>query len=286
MDYENFPTLRVEVDEGVASVTIGHGEINLMDLAMLADLDRVGRQLEADPAVKVVVLQSANPDFFVAHADINVITQLPAQPPEREEKLGWVHAVLDRFRTMPKATIAKIQGRCRGGGSELALACDMRFAEIGRGVLCQPEVGVGIIPGAGGSVRLPRLVGRGRALEIILGCGDFPAEIGRALRLCEPGAACRRDRLLRELPCASHRGLSSRDNRGGEAGSQHGRGWHRGRTRSRGRDLPGCGAFGAGQATHGCGPRDRHADGNHRKVLLQPCLGTPGRAVIRAVIPR
>jgi enoyl-CoA hydratase/carnithine racemase len=177
MDYRNFSTLRVEVDEGVATVTIDHGEINLMDLAMLADLDRVGRQLEADRAVKVVVLQSANPDFFIAHADINVITRLPAQPPAREEKLGWVHAVLDRFRRMPKATIAKIQGRCRGGGSELALACDMRFAEIGRGVLCQPEVGVGIIPGAGGSVRLPRLVGRGRALEIILGCGDFPAEI-------------------------------------------------------------------------------------------------------------
>jgi enoyl-CoA hydratase/carnithine racemase len=177
MVYDSFETLRVAVDDGVAFVTIEHGEINLMDRAMLADLDRVGRRLEADPAVRVVVLQSANPDFFIAHADINVITQLPAQPPEREEKLGWVHAVLDRFRTMPKATIAKIQGRCRGGGSELALACDMRFAEIGRGVLCQPEVGVGIIPGAGGSVRLPRLVGRGRALEIILGCGDFPAEI-------------------------------------------------------------------------------------------------------------
>jgi enoyl-CoA hydratase/carnithine racemase len=60
---------------------------------------------------------------------------------------------------------------------EAALACDMRFAEIGRAVLCQPEVGVGIIPGAGGSVRLPRLVGRGRALEIVLGCGDFSAEV-------------------------------------------------------------------------------------------------------------
>jgi enoyl-CoA hydratase/carnithine racemase len=177
MDYDSFGSLRVAVDDGVAFVTIDHGEINLMDLAMLTDLDRVGRQLEADPAVKVVVLQSANPDFFIAHADMHVIAQLPAQPPARGEKLGWVHAALDRFRTMPKATIAKIQGRCRGGGSELALACDMRFAEIGRGVLCQPEVGVGIIPGAGGSVRLPRLVGRGRALEIILGCGDFPAEI-------------------------------------------------------------------------------------------------------------
>jgi enoyl-CoA hydratase/carnithine racemase len=177
VEYGSYSTLRVTVDKAVASITIDHGELNLMDMAMLDDLDRVGRQLETDPAVKVVVLQSANPQFFIAHADINVITRLPATPPVREEKLGWVHATLDRFRTMPKATIAKIQGRCRGGGSELALACDMRFAEIGRGVLCQPEVGVGIIPGAGGSVRLPRLIGRGRALEVILGCGDFPAEL-------------------------------------------------------------------------------------------------------------
>ena len=76
-----------------------------------------------------------------------------------------------------KATIAKIEGFCRGGGSELALACDMRFAALGKAVLGQPEVGVGIIPGGGGSTRLPRLVGRGRALEIILGCGDIPADV-------------------------------------------------------------------------------------------------------------
>ncbi len=192
MEYADFSTLRVDVAGGIATVTIDHGEINLMDLAMVGDLDRVGRQLERDDAVRVVVLQSANPEFFVAHADIELITQLPATPPPRNERLGWVHAVLDRFRTMPRATIAKIQGRCRGGGSELALACDMRFAEIGRAVLCQPEVGVGIIPGAGGSVRLPRLVGRNRALEIILGCGDYTAEIAerygyvnRALRAAE-----------------------------------------------------------------------------------------------------
>ena len=192
MEYADFSTLRVDVAGGIATVTIDHGEINLMDLAMVGDLDRVGRQLERDDAVRVVVLQSANPEFFVAHADIELITQLPATPPPRNERLGWVHAVLDRFRTMPRATIAKIQGRCRGGGSELALACDMRFAEIGRAVLCQPEVGVGIIPGAGGSVRLPRLVGRNRALEIILGCGDYTAEIAerygyvnRALRAGE-----------------------------------------------------------------------------------------------------
>ena len=176
MEYQDFTTLRVAVVAGVARVTLDHGPINLMDMAMLADLDRAGRMLEADPDVKVVILQSANPDFFVAHGDVSVIPHLPAEPTPREQKLGDVHAIVDRFRTMPKATIAQIEGRCRGGGSELALACDMRFAAIGRAFLGQPEVGVGIIPGAGGSARLPRLVGRGRALEIILGCADFNAE--------------------------------------------------------------------------------------------------------------
>lgn len=176
MDYTNFNTLSVNLAAGVARVTIDHGEINLMDMAMLADLDRAGRMLEADPAVKVVILQSANPEFFVAHADVTLIQQLPPAPAPREEKLGQVNAILDRFRTMPKATIAKIEGRCRGGGAELAMACDMRFAAIGRAFLNQPEAGVGIIPGAGGTVYLPRLVGRARALEAILGCADFNAE--------------------------------------------------------------------------------------------------------------
>ncbi|SAL79845.1 short chain enoyl-CoA hydratase [Caballeronia choica] len=176
MNYPEFTTLRVDVAAGVARLTIDHGPINLMDGAMLADLDRASRLLEDDQAVKVVILQSANPDFFIAHGDVSAIQQLPSKPAPREQKLGDLHAILDRFRTMPKATIAKIEGRCRGGGSELALACDMRFAAIGRAFLCQPEVGVGIIPGAGGSARLPRMVGRGRALEIILGCADFNAE--------------------------------------------------------------------------------------------------------------
>jgi 1,4-dihydroxy-2-naphthoyl-CoA synthase len=123
--------------------------------------------VESDDAVTVVVLQSANADFFIAHADLNVIATLPPAPAPREGTLGVFNAIFDRFRTMPKVSIAKIQGRARGGGSELALACDMRFATLGRGVLGHPEVGVGIIPGAGGTARLPRLVGQGRALEII-----------------------------------------------------------------------------------------------------------------------
>lgn len=192
MDYANYATLSVAVANGIARVTLDNGPINLLDLPMLIDLDRVGRELEADDAVKVVVLQSANPEFFVAHADITLIQQQPATPEPREAKLGQFHAMVDRFRTMPKVTIAKIAGRCRGGGNELALACDMRFGAIGRAVFGQPEVGVGLIPGGGGTVRLPQLVGRGRAIEIILGCGDFSAEmaerygfINRALPVAE-----------------------------------------------------------------------------------------------------
>jgi len=177
MSYEGYSALRVAVERGVAFVTIDHPPINLLDLALIIDLDRVSRELDADAAVKVVVLQSANPDFFVAHADVTLIQQMPPELPPRAEKLGMFHAMVDRFRTMPKATIAKIEGRCRGGGSELALSCDMRFAALGTAVLGQPEVGVGIIPGGSGCVRLPRLVGRGRALEIILGCGDFSADM-------------------------------------------------------------------------------------------------------------
>jgi len=177
MANHDYQALRIAIDRGVAFVTIDNGPINLLDQALIGDLDRAGRELEADPAVKVVVLQSANPDFFIAHADINLIQQLPATPPPRTEKLGAFQAMVDRFRTMPKATIARIEGYCRGGGSELVLACDMRFAALGKAVLGQPEVGIGIVPGGGGSVRLPRLVGRGRALEIILGCGDFGADV-------------------------------------------------------------------------------------------------------------
>jgi enoyl-CoA hydratase/carnithine racemase len=177
MSYEGYNGIRVATDRGVAFVTIDNPPINLLDLTLIIDLDRVGRELQADPAVTVVVLQSANPDFFVAHADVTLIQQMPANLPPRAETLGMFHAMVDRFRTMPKATIAKIEGRCRGGGSELALSCDMRFAARGTAVLGQPEVAVGIIPGGSGCVRLPRLVGRGRALEIILGCGDFSADL-------------------------------------------------------------------------------------------------------------
>jgi enoyl-CoA hydratase/carnithine racemase len=108
MEYQNYQALRIAIDQGVAFVTIDNGPINLLDSNLVADLDRAGRELEADRDVKVVVLQSANPDFFIAHADVSMIQQLPVAPPSRTDKLGSFHAMVDRFRTMPKATIAKL----------------------------------------------------------------------------------------------------------------------------------------------------------------------------------
>jgi len=176
MDYQDYRALRVTVEEGVARVVIDHPPINLFDAALIVEMDRVGRALETDSDVRVVVIESADPAFFIAHADVNLILGLPAGGTQPSEP-SFFQQMVDRFRTMPKATIAKIEGICRGGGSELALSMDMRFAALGRAVLAQPEVAVGIIPGGSGTQRLPRLVGRSRALEIALGAGDFPADL-------------------------------------------------------------------------------------------------------------
>jgi enoyl-CoA hydratase/carnithine racemase len=176
MQNDGYETLHVRVEEGIARATIDHPPINLFDLPLILDMDRFGREAEADPDVRVVIVDSADPEFFIAHADVNLILQLPReeQPPPTE--LPLFTAMTERFRTMPKATIAVIEGRARGGGSELVLAMDMRFAARGRARLSQPEVALGIIPGGGGTQRLPLVVGRARALEVVLGCEDIDAD--------------------------------------------------------------------------------------------------------------
>jgi enoyl-CoA hydratase/carnithine racemase len=175
MDDDN-GALRVEIAGGIARATIDHPPINLLDLELIMDLHRFGLEVAADPGVRVVVLDSADPEFFAAHADVTLIQALPADDATLHDEPSLFQAVVDRFRTMPKATIAVIEGVARGGGSELALSFDMRFASLERTVLAQPEVGVGIIPGGSGTQRLPGLVGRGRALEIVLGGGDIDGE--------------------------------------------------------------------------------------------------------------
>lgn len=176
MDTSGYRALRITIDDGIARVVIDHPPINLFDFVLITEMDRLSRELEADPAVRVVVVSSADPDFFIAHADVNLILRLPAAK-EPVTEPSFFQAIVERFRTMPKVTIAQIEGYCRGGGSELAASMDMRFAALGRAVLAQPEVAVGILPGGSGTQRLPRLVGRSRALEIALGADDFSAAL-------------------------------------------------------------------------------------------------------------
>ena len=204
MAYDGYECLRVRVEEGVARVTIDHPPINLFDLALMREVDRIGTEVAADPAVKVVVFDSANPDFFIAHADVELILRLPTEAPPRPTALGFFHAMVDRFRTMPKVSVAMIEGRARGGGSEFVLSLDLRFGALGRAILAQPEVALGIIPGGSGTQRLPRLIGRARALEVILGCEDVPADLAerwgylnRALPPAELGPFV--DRLARRI---------------------------------------------------------------------------------------
>ena len=175
MSYEGYRAVSVALDGGVATVTIDNGPINLFDLALYPDMVRLADELAVDDEVRVVLLQSANPDFFIAHFDVSLIVHIPTGMAEPTE-LNDFHKMCEAFRTMPKATIAVIEGRVGGGGSELALSCDMRFAALGRAVFNQPEVALGILPGGSGTARLPRLVGRSRALEVILGCDDIDAE--------------------------------------------------------------------------------------------------------------
>lgn len=177
MAYDGYDCLKIRVDRGVAFVTIDHPPINLFDMALISEMNNVGMEIEADDSVKVVVIDSANPDFFIAHADVELIQTMPSEVPPKADTLSPFHMMVDRFRTMPKASIAKIEGRCRGGGSELVLSMDMRFAALGTAILSQPEVSLGIIPGGSGTQRLPRLMGRGRTLEVVLGCSDFPADL-------------------------------------------------------------------------------------------------------------
>ena len=174
MAYEDYHALRVQVADGIARATIDHPPINLLDLELILELDRFSQEVGADAGARVVILDSADPGFFAAHADVTLIQALPTDDPDLHDEPSGFQTMVERFRTMPKATIAVIEGVARGGGSELALSFDLRFAGPGA-VFAQPEILVGIIPGGSGTQRLPRLVGRSRALEIILGGDDIDA---------------------------------------------------------------------------------------------------------------
>jgi enoyl-CoA hydratase/carnithine racemase len=176
MQYSDYECFQFRFDAGVAFASISHPPINLLDEALSQELDRLGRELEADDSVRVVVLQSALADFFIAHSGLG---RVGAASNRVSHTRGFrlTQMIGERFRNMPKVTIAKIEGRARGGGSEIALAMDMCFAALGKAIFGQPEAAVGLVPGGGSTQRLPRLIGRGRALEVLLGCDDLSAEL-------------------------------------------------------------------------------------------------------------
>lgn len=163
-------------EAGIAWITFDAPPMNLLGGALIGALLGLVDELERDSTTRVAVLRSADPDFWVAHGDVVSITAVPVAPVALASEPGFVHQLFERIRRLPQVTIAQIEGFARGGGSELALACDMRFAARGKAVFGQPEIALGILPGAGGTARLTRLLGRARASEIILGGDDFSAE--------------------------------------------------------------------------------------------------------------
>src|SRR5499425_55877 len=158
-------------------VTIDLPPLNIFGPKAVPLLNRVITAIETDEQVKVVVFDSAIEGFFLTHYDflarIEDTTGLPPGP----TGLQPLPDMLVRLSRAPAVSIASIRGRATGVGSELALACDMRFASREKAILSHFEVGAGVVPGGGPMARLPRLIGRGRALEVFLGADDFPADL-------------------------------------------------------------------------------------------------------------
>lgn len=182
MKYEGFTTFSVVQNDGIATVTFDFGTENVQGQEMLADLNILAMRLERDRETKVVIFESANPEIWVCHYDTELLKDMSDEAVSREEaQLLDLQAVCERISKVPQATIAKLEGFARGGGHELALALDMRFAVRGKFKFMQMEVGMGILPCGGGASRMARQTGLGRALEIILSARDFDADEAEAM---------------------------------------------------------------------------------------------------------
>ena len=171
-----FETLRVRTEGPVLFVEIAAPPMNLLGPQLVRDLVSLIQRAEADNTIHVLVFTSADPDYFIAHVDLTRVLEYR----QEAAKLTGEASIAALFRHLSASrliTIAQIEGRVRGAGSEFVLACDMRFAARESAIFGQPEQAFGVIPGAGGVQHLVRSMGRGRALEVMLSAEDYDAEL-------------------------------------------------------------------------------------------------------------
>jgi len=206
-----FETLIVRKEGGVLFVEIAAPPMNLLGVELIRDLVSLIQGAEANDAVRVLVFRSADPDYFISHVDVTRIKENreAAARLTGEASIGQVFRHLSVSRLV---SIAQIEGRVRGVGSEFILACDMRFAARESAIFGQFEPAFGVIPGAGAAQHLARLMGRARALEVMLGAEDYDAElaerygwINRALPASALGDFVRSlAHRIAEFPAAGH----------------------------------------------------------------------------------
>jgi enoyl-CoA hydratase/carnithine racemase len=214
-----FETLNVQADGSALFVEIDAPPMNLLGPELVRDLVSLIQRAEADAAVKVLVFSSADPDYFISHVDLTRVAEYRAEA----AALTGEPSIALLFRYLSAShlvTIAQIEGRARGAGSELALACDMRFAARDTAIFGQIEPAFGLIPGGGGAGYLVRVMGRARALEVLLSADDYDAElaerygwINRALPAGELAAFVKALALrIAAFPAAGHAAVKDRVN--------------------------------------------------------------------------
>jgi len=168
-----------EIVEGYWKVTFDNPPINMFDTEFSKQLIALMDEMEADHKLKVVVFESANPDFFVAHVELLKVNEFPKGIGKTGLSISWPD-IAKRLEQAPFVSIASIRGRARGLGSEFAQAFDIRFASKEKALMAQIEIGIGSFPGGGGMERLHLLTGKARALEIILSGQDYDADTAAA----------------------------------------------------------------------------------------------------------
>jgi enoyl-CoA hydratase/carnithine racemase len=171
-----FKTLKTSREGAVLFADIAAPPMNLLGPEMVRDLVSLIQRSEADNAIKVLVFKSADPDYFISHVDVTRIKQYREEAAKLtgEASIGLLFRYLSASRLV---SVAQIEGRARGAGSEFVLACDMGFAARESAIFGHPEAGTGVSPGAGGMQHLTRLMGRARTLEVMLSAQDYDAEL-------------------------------------------------------------------------------------------------------------